>query len=414
MGSGTWIDIGGGGGGDGVTSLNTLTGAITLAAGSNITLTPAGNTITIASSGGGGGVTIGQPVSGGTPNDILFVDPSGNLGQDNSFFFDGSTFSVGTVNVNGQLGAGSGDWGIAVDGGGFFASSAIIFDNNGTLHLSNVIQDNANLTTINPTLRQLVRTDTSPALDWDASILYIDGGPSIDWAAQRLNNKNFSFTTVIDWGLFKLYDQTALNTLDWTLGELYASDHSSSVYKSLNWTDRKLYAGDGISMTLDWDATQLKSTSGYVSLDWTADTLSDGSGVCVGWADKKLYNASGDVTLDWGLYELLAGGIAKINWDGCFCMDSAGINSYDWNARDMSDVNGDIALTWNDRKLYESVASGGAVIMEWSSGLGFFAATPVVKQTGAGAVSAGGTYNATAQNMINAMYVAMQAYGLLT
>lgn len=33
----------------GVTSLNTLTGAITLAAGSNITLTPAGNTITIAS-----------------------------------------------------------------------------------------------------------------------------------------------------------------------------------------------------------------------------------------------------------------------------------------------------------------------------------------------------------------------------
>lgn len=43
------------GGGSGVTSLNTLTGAITLAAGSNITLTPVGNTITIASSGGGGG-----------------------------------------------------------------------------------------------------------------------------------------------------------------------------------------------------------------------------------------------------------------------------------------------------------------------------------------------------------------------
>lgn len=39
----------------GVTSFNTLTGAVTLAAGSNITLTPVGNTITIASSGGGGG-----------------------------------------------------------------------------------------------------------------------------------------------------------------------------------------------------------------------------------------------------------------------------------------------------------------------------------------------------------------------
>lgn len=38
-----------------VTTVNGLTGAITLTAGSNITLTPVGNTITIASSGGGGG-----------------------------------------------------------------------------------------------------------------------------------------------------------------------------------------------------------------------------------------------------------------------------------------------------------------------------------------------------------------------
>jgi len=37
-----------------VTQLNGLTGGVTLAAGSNITLTPVGNTITIASSGGGG------------------------------------------------------------------------------------------------------------------------------------------------------------------------------------------------------------------------------------------------------------------------------------------------------------------------------------------------------------------------
>jgi hypothetical protein len=39
----------------GVSSLNTLTGALTLAAGTNITLTPSGSTVTIAASGGGGG-----------------------------------------------------------------------------------------------------------------------------------------------------------------------------------------------------------------------------------------------------------------------------------------------------------------------------------------------------------------------
>jgi len=43
----------GSGGGGGVTTLNTLTGAITLAAGTGITITPSGNTLTIASTGSG-------------------------------------------------------------------------------------------------------------------------------------------------------------------------------------------------------------------------------------------------------------------------------------------------------------------------------------------------------------------------
>lgn len=49
--------IGGGGGGGGVTSLNSLTGALTLVAGSGISITPAGSNITIASTGGGGANT---------------------------------------------------------------------------------------------------------------------------------------------------------------------------------------------------------------------------------------------------------------------------------------------------------------------------------------------------------------------
>lgn len=51
------------GSGGGVTNLNTLTGDVTLAAGSGITITPAGNVLTIAATGGGGtspGGTSGQ------------------------------------------------------------------------------------------------------------------------------------------------------------------------------------------------------------------------------------------------------------------------------------------------------------------------------------------------------------------
>ena len=51
--------------GAGVTTLNGLSRAVVLAAGSNITLTPSGNTITIASTGGGGG---------GTPNYAVATD----------------------------------------------------------------------------------------------------------------------------------------------------------------------------------------------------------------------------------------------------------------------------------------------------------------------------------------------------
>lgn len=48
------------------------------------------------------------------------------------------------------------------------------------------------------------------------------------------------------------------------------------------------------------------------------------------------------------------------------------------------------------------------------SEIGFFGATPVVQQTSSGAVTAGGTYTATEQAMIQEMYTAMRAYGLLT
>ena len=55
---------GSGSAGAGVTSLNGLVGGVTLAAGANITITPAGNTLTIASSGGGGGTVFPLTVSG--------------------------------------------------------------------------------------------------------------------------------------------------------------------------------------------------------------------------------------------------------------------------------------------------------------------------------------------------------------
>lgn len=74
----TWVSVGGGVG-SGVSSLNGLTGALTIAAGTNITVVPSGgNTLTINSTGGGGG---GSPA--GTSGTIQSTDGAGNFTASN-------------------------------------------------------------------------------------------------------------------------------------------------------------------------------------------------------------------------------------------------------------------------------------------------------------------------------------------
>ncbi len=81
----------------GVTSLNSETGAITLVAGSNITVTPAGQNITIASTGGGS-------APGGNIHDVQLNNGSGGFaGSDNLNFQDYLT-------INGDSGYGQLQW----------------------------------------------------------------------------------------------------------------------------------------------------------------------------------------------------------------------------------------------------------------------------------------------------------------
>lgn len=66
--------------------------------------------------------------------------------------------------------------------------------------------------------------------------------------------------------------------------------------------------------------------------------------------------------------------------------------------------------------VYDATSAREAMRMESNGSaalLGFLGATAVVRQTG-GAATAGGTYTATEQGMINRMYTALRNYGLLT
>lgn len=79
----------------------------TLTQGSNVTITNGPGSITVATA---GGMTIGNAVSGGGANRVLFEDASQNLSADAAFTFNGATL-VATA-----LGIGSGDF--SVDAGG--------------------------------------------------------------------------------------------------------------------------------------------------------------------------------------------------------------------------------------------------------------------------------------------------------
>ena len=102
-----------------VTSVNGLHDGITLTAGSNVTLTPSGNTLTIAASGGGGGLTL--PFSGTTSSSSpgFYVT---NTGSGSAVQGSGQGNGAGVYGNN--SGSGSGGYFYGTGGQGVVAQSA--------------------------------------------------------------------------------------------------------------------------------------------------------------------------------------------------------------------------------------------------------------------------------------------------
>jgi hypothetical protein len=104
-----------------VRSLNGFHDAVTLAAGANVTITPAGSTLTIASTGsGGGGLTLPFAGSGSSPNALFSITSSGD---NSSSAVSGTSDSGAGVLGNssyyfGVYGKSTGFYGVVGNGGG--------------------------------------------------------------------------------------------------------------------------------------------------------------------------------------------------------------------------------------------------------------------------------------------------------
>jgi len=102
-----------------VNSLNSLTGAVVLAAGANITLTPSGNSITIAASGGTSGMT--DPTT--TKGDLIVHGSGGTtrigVGSDGQVLAADSTQALGVKWATPASGGSQTPWTSNIDAAGF-------------------------------------------------------------------------------------------------------------------------------------------------------------------------------------------------------------------------------------------------------------------------------------------------------
>lgn len=121
-----------------------------------------------------------------------------------------------------------------------------------------------------------------------------------------------------------------------------------------------------------------------------------GGDIVLDWQDRQMFTLTAVKTVDWenaALYTYLDGSLAM-----------------DWGNRHLIDSGGTIAIDWQNRQMNDITGTG---VFNFYNGIAFFNAGPVPQQPG-GAATAGPTYGSTEQNMLNALYLAMQAYGLLT
>lgn len=216
----------------------------------------------------GPGFTIGNPISGGTANSVLFIDSSGNVAQDNT----GITYVVGTgLSLDDNL---------VVTGSGRFDSAII---------------DSSSNTSVNSESRILVDSFATTTVDWSTLLLSdASGFGSVDWANRTLLDT--SGNTIVDWNNRALKDGAGNTLVDWS--SLLLTDGSGT--SSLDWSSRLLNDSSAIS-ALSWNVRELLDSGGTTVLSWAGQSQSDSSSfTSINWGNRELIaNNGSDVILNW-------------------------------------------------------------------------------------------------------------------
>lgn len=335
-----------------------------------------------------------QPLLSLTNKDVLFATGTSTVGQDNAFSYDAATHKLTTalLTVSSSDGLGTAvalnqlaDQGVIKTGGilaiGTSSAHALSLVTNGSLRLQ--ISSAGAITLNSLTTNGLVKTSGGTGLLSIDTTTYLSTGVAASTYQPLLS---LTATNVLFSGGGATVSQD--NAFNYASGThtLTATNIATNVVT----VDTAVQGGAGSILVLRNAASPTTAIAlAGANIQVTGDVV----------PTSTFTQNFGSATYPWNnvTTEYVTGGISGLNLNGS---PTININAGIGGALSLDGAGGTVGGT-------------GTTIGSASDRVGFFAAAPVARQTG-GAATAGGSYTATEQGMINRMYSALRNYGLLT